>query len=136
MISRLRQSRRKLGSAGEADARALLRFKHYDILTANYRSRFGEIDIVARDGATLVFVEVKTRYPGRTALLPAENWRMAQRARLERCALDYLKYAGLRAVGYRFELIQVVRSRWLLRSIVHQEAVLTLQWQPRAGNRK
>lgn len=50
------------GHAGEDYAVKLLRDKGYKILTRNFRSRFGEIDIVAIDGRELVFVEVKTRW--------------------------------------------------------------------------
>ena len=50
------------GHAGEDYAVKLLRAKGYKILTRNFRSRFGEIDIVAVDDRELVFVEVKTRW--------------------------------------------------------------------------
>src|SRR3989304_8653337 len=53
---------RKFGLLGEEIARKLLVKKGYKIFTQNFRSRFGEIDIVARDGDVLVFVEVKTRW--------------------------------------------------------------------------
>lgn len=52
----------KVGSKGEDLACGYLRKQGYKILERNYRIRGGEIDIVARDGETLVFVEVKTRY--------------------------------------------------------------------------
>lgn len=50
------------GKLGEDYAAELLREKGYKILTRNFRSRFGEIDIVATHGRELVFVEVKTRW--------------------------------------------------------------------------
>jgi len=46
---------------GESIAVSFLTTKHFRIITRNYRARHGEIDIVARDGNTLVFIEVKTR---------------------------------------------------------------------------
>lgn len=49
------------GSWGEALAAEYLRKKHYKILAAGYRCRFGEIDLIARDKQFLVFVEVKLR---------------------------------------------------------------------------
>ncbi len=50
-----------LGRAGEKEAERFLKKKGYRIVERNYRTRHGEIDIVALDGDTLVFVEVKTR---------------------------------------------------------------------------
>ena len=49
------------GPWGEALAAEYLRKKRYAILASNYRCKFGEIDLIARDGRTLVFVEVKYR---------------------------------------------------------------------------
>lgn len=53
------------GRLGEQIALKILRKKGYKILQRNFRSRFGEIDIVAQDGNTLVFIEVKTRWSKR-----------------------------------------------------------------------
>ena len=53
--------KRKLGEIGEDMAADLLRSKGYDILRRNYRSSFGEIDIIAERYGELCFVEVKTR---------------------------------------------------------------------------
>lgn len=52
----------KAGKLGEEAAEKLIAAKGYKILARNFHSRFGEIDIVARDKDTLVFVEVKTRW--------------------------------------------------------------------------
>jgi putative endonuclease len=57
--------RRERGHAAEKAAVALLRSKGYRILATNYRCRQGELDIVARDGQELVFVEVRSRASGR-----------------------------------------------------------------------
>ncbi len=56
------------GAWGEALAAEFLRKKHYQLVAANYRSRFGEIDLIVRDRNFLVFVEVKTRKTGDFAL--------------------------------------------------------------------
>lgn len=50
------------GRAGEEAALRLLQIRGYKVLARNFRSKFGEIDIVAQDGNILVFVEVKTRW--------------------------------------------------------------------------
>ncbi len=51
----------KLGERGEGLAVKFLKKKGYKIITQNYKTRIGEIDIIAREGDTLVFIEVKTR---------------------------------------------------------------------------
>jgi len=63
--------RQALGGFGERTARAHLEAKGYQIIDRNFRTRECEIDIVARDGDVVVFVEVRTRrgaYPGMAAL--------------------------------------------------------------------
>lgn len=50
-----------LGAWGESVAAAYLRKKHYTLVAANYRCRFGEIDLIVRNRTNLVFVEVKLR---------------------------------------------------------------------------
>jgi putative endonuclease len=55
------EQRRTVGNAGEDAAVQYLLRRGYHILQRNYRCRFGEIDLIARDGGTLAFVEVKTR---------------------------------------------------------------------------
>ncbi|CAG1065148.1 hypothetical protein BAC1_00726 [uncultured bacterium] len=50
-----------IGRRGEDEAALFLESKGYKVVERNYRCRYGEIDIVARDGKTVVFVEVKTR---------------------------------------------------------------------------
>lgn len=53
--------RRIFGNAAERDAAAFLRSKKMKIITVQYRNRFGEIDIIAKDGEEYVMVEVKAR---------------------------------------------------------------------------
>lgn len=54
-------SKQQLGAAGERRAERYLADLGYGFVAANYRTRYGEIDLIMRDGPTLVFVEVKTR---------------------------------------------------------------------------
>jgi putative endonuclease len=63
--------RRALGRQGEDLAVAYLAQQGYDVITRNWRTRSGELDIVARDGDWLVFVEVRTRRIGGGASVPA-----------------------------------------------------------------
>jgi putative endonuclease len=57
--------RRQIGRQAEQYAAELLRRRGYRILETNVRYRFGELDLIAEDGASLVFVEVRARKPGR-----------------------------------------------------------------------
>jgi putative endonuclease len=57
-------SNQSFGRIGERAAEKYLRGLGYEILARNFRTRFGEIDLVARDGGCLVFAEVKTRADG------------------------------------------------------------------------
>jgi putative endonuclease len=63
-------TRRALGQQGEEWGAAYLVKLGYDIVARNWRTRSGELDIVARDGDWLVFVEVRARRIGRTAAAP------------------------------------------------------------------
>ena len=56
-----------LGAWGEATAAEYLRKKHYHLVAAGYRCRFGEIDLIVKDRVNLVFVEVKLRKNARFA---------------------------------------------------------------------
>ena len=58
----MKRNLRTVGSRYEQEAAAFLTKKGLDIVELNYRCRMGEIDIVARDGETVVFCEVKYRY--------------------------------------------------------------------------
>ena len=77
---------RNSGPTGEETACRFLRDRGYEIVTRNWRTARGEIDIVARDGATLVFVEVKSRsrtgFGGpEAAVAPAKQRRLIAAAR-------------------------------------------------------
>lgn len=77
-----------LGKRGEQLAAAYLQRRGYTLVGANWRSPQGEFDLIMRDGATLVFVEVKTRKSGLEAAFASITPR--KRAILERMAYLYL----------------------------------------------
>jgi len=95
-----------MGRQGEEEAARFLRKQGFVILDQNVRSRLGEIDLVARDGGTLVFVEVKAREAGQGDPPEAAVMRRKQ-ARLGRLALGYLKSRGLGEVRCRFDVVAV-----------------------------
>jgi len=94
------------GRAAEEAAAALLQQQGWQILRRNYRTRRGEIDLIARDGATIVFVEVKARRAGERSSLEAVDAR--KRRRIVRAALEFLASRRLRGVAVRFDVVTVV----------------------------
>jgi len=97
---------RLLGNRGERAAARHLRRKGYRILARQYRSRWGEIDLVAIDGETVVFVEVKTRR-SHAAGTPAEAVTPAKQAQLTRLALAFLKQYRLLERRARFDVVAI-----------------------------
>jgi putative endonuclease len=79
-----------LGREGEKSASHYLERKGYRILERNFRTPFGEIDIIARDGDVTVFVEVKTRTDEDFGP-PFEAVHHRKREKMKRVALSYLK---------------------------------------------
>jgi putative endonuclease len=95
---------RKLGDAGERASARFLRRKGMRIITRGYRAALGEIDLIARDGNCVVFVEVKTRRAG----TPAEAVTLEKQRRLTRAALHFLKRYQLLEHRARFDVVAVV----------------------------
>jgi putative endonuclease len=95
-----------LSERGENVAARFLRDLGYKILLRNYRSDLGEIDIIARDGDTLVFVEVKTRSYDDPS--PEEQVNAAKQHQLTRCAKAYLSRYGTPRPPARFDVVAVV----------------------------
>ena len=96
-----------LGEQGEMAAARYLRRQRMKVVERRRRSRLGEIDIIAVEGRTVFFVEVKTRRSeahGR----PAEAVGAIQKARLTRAALAFLKLHGLLEVASRFDVVEVI----------------------------
>ena len=98
---------RWLGLRGEDFAAKHLRALGYIIIARNHRSRYGELDLIARDGNTLVFVEVKTRksdaYGSPLEAVTAEKQRQISRA-----ALAWLKWKKLLNQRTRFDVVGLV----------------------------
>jgi putative endonuclease len=99
-------SRSSLGKLGEDLACGELTRRGYAILARRYRTRFGEIDIVAREAAVLVFVEVKARRSRRYggAVEAVTSWK---RRRLAAIALDYLARANRLDARCRFDVVAI-----------------------------
>ncbi len=89
--------------AETAAARALLA-RGYRLVERNFRTPFGEVDIIARHEGRLVFVEVKSRKDLRAGH-PAEAVTPAKQRRLQRAALHYLKHTGQPDHPLRFDVV-------------------------------
>lgn len=102
----IREKKDVLGERGENVAARELRNKGYKILTRNFKCVMGEIDIIARDGKTLVFVEVKTRaYDEPT---PEEQVNPTKMHQLTKAARMYLARYGQSPPPARFDVVAVV----------------------------
>jgi putative endonuclease len=95
---------RLLGDRGEREAALYLRRQGLRVLVRGYRTPRGEIDLIARDGDTLVFVEVKTRRQGQ----PAEAVTPEKQERLTLAALHFLRRHRLLEGRSRFDVVAVV----------------------------
>jgi putative endonuclease len=104
-------ARRGTARSGEALAALFLRVKGYRIEARNWRCALGELDIVARQGGTLVFVEVKTRR-GASAGRPEEAVTATKQQRLVRLAQAYLLARRTPDAPCRFDVIAVERARF------------------------
>jgi putative endonuclease len=95
---------RWLGDRGEREAARDLRRHGLRIIVRGYQTPRGEIDLIARDGDTLVFVEVKTRRQG----APAEAVTPEKQLRLTLAALQFLKEHRLLDQRVRFDVVAIV----------------------------
>jgi putative endonuclease len=115
-----RTMRQRLGDFGEQAAAAYLTRHGYTILARNWRCRAGEIDLIARQGAQLVFVEVRTRRSNQYGPAPAETITPAKQARLIALAYAYLetcateeagKEAGEETISWRIDVVAIELGR-------------------------
>jgi putative endonuclease len=96
--------RRLLGERGEREAARWLRRQGFRILVRGYRTPRGEIDLIAREGDTVVFIEVKTRREGE----PAEAVTPEKQRRVSLAALHFLKRHRLLDERSRFDVVALV----------------------------
>ena len=102
--------RHERGRRGEDEAVRVLKKKGYRVLERNFRGRFGEIDIVAKDGKSVVFVEVKTRSV--TAAgdygTPGEAVGAKKRERIIKAAHEWLRRRKDKDCLARFDVVEVI----------------------------
>ena len=98
------------GDRGEAEVARYLRKRGYTLLASQWRCRFGELDLVAKDRrGTICFVEVKLRSRGSIAL-PREFVDHRKQARLRSAAASYLSTFGIEAPA-RFDVAEVYAEK-------------------------
>ena len=97
---------RSLGARGERAAARRLRKAGLLIIAAGQRVRRGEIDLIAVDGETVVFIEVKTRRSHETGH-PAEAVDAKKQIQLTRLALEFLQSHQLLEYNWRFDIVAV-----------------------------
>src|SRR5436190_5266612 len=106
------------GELGERAARKQLKRQGLKFLTANFRSKRGEIDLVFREQDCLVFIEVKTR-SSEEWVRPAAAVDRERRERLSRAALDYLRLLKNPPIKIRFDIVEVLLNEGAVREIRH-----------------
>ncbi len=98
---------RLFGNRGERVAARFLKKSGYRILARQARNQIGEIDLIARDGETIVFVEVKTRSSSSTGH-PSEAVDLQKQKQLTRTALAWLKRRNLLDHRCRFDVVSII----------------------------
>lgn len=101
-----RPSNKEIGGFGEQVAARFLMEKGIAILHRNWRCSDGEIDIIARDGSTLIFCEVKTRSSNAFGP-PGAAVGQVKASRIRRLAVRWLNQTQLRAEQVRFDVVSV-----------------------------
>ena len=102
MLNRQQQ----FGRRSERLAVEYLKRTGYRILEVNFRARCGEIDIIAREKGTIVFVEVKARASNRFGS-PKGAVTTAKQRKISMAALEYLKQSGQTAARARFDVVAI-----------------------------
>ena len=102
--------RQKAGEKGEAIAARQLKKNGYKILETNYLTKLGEIDIIAKDKGTIVFVEVKARRSVHFGS-PKEAISIQKQKKISMVALYYLKTTNQMTMKARFDVVAVNLNR-------------------------
>ncbi|MDA1276104.1 MAG: YraN family protein [Verrucomicrobia bacterium] len=120
------------GRVGEREAKRHLKQRGLKFLTANFRSKRGEIDLVFRDGDCLVFIEVKTRsFTSWTR--PAAAVNSAKKRRLSRVAMEYVRLLENPEVRIRFDIVEVLVDGKTIHKVRHLPNAFSLSPPLRFG---
>jgi len=100
----------ELGRAGEETAADFLKNHGYRILFSNYKTKLGEIDIIAKDKGVICFIEVKTRTTDKFGL-PQEAVSHIKQRQIGKAALVFLKEKKLLDKKARFDVVSVIYAQ-------------------------
>lgn len=103
--------KQKIGYYGECLAEQLLISKNYTILSRNFRCRFGEIDIIARQNGTIACVEVKTRTSD-TFGTGREAVSVEKQKHMRRAMEYYLQTHNIRNVNVDFQVVEITLNHF------------------------
>jgi putative endonuclease len=117
----------KLGKTGEDLASGFLRSKGYKIISRNYRTKCGEIDIIGADNNILVFIEVKTR---KSSFLESPFAAVTEhkQKQISKVAQEYLSKNNLFDKDARFDVISIVVNDSNIPQIEHLENAFDLSY--------
>lgn len=107
ILKSTKQENRIKGDIGENKAVMYLTDKGYEILETNYKNKLGEIDIIAKDGERIVFVEVKARATAKYGY-PREAVNEYKQRKIKMVAESYLKSKRLLNSYIRFDVIEIL----------------------------
>lgn len=99
----------EVGKSGEESAINFLKRKGYKIIQSNYKSKLGEVDIIAKDKNTICFIEVKTRFSLEKGL-PQESITKNKQHQITKAALSFLRKNNLWDSPARFDVISVFKT--------------------------
>lgn len=117
--------KKAFGKLGEEIAVRYLEKKRYEIIEINYVTKFGEVDIICRDGDTNVFVEVKRRKNLKMGR-PAEAVNYHKKMHIIRSAYMYAKRFKIMEQPMRFDIIEIIGSQ--VNHIEHAFQVPSVGW--------
>lgn len=116
--------RRQRGQDGEAIAAEFLKGLGYRIQERNYRVRQGEVDIIAWDGATLVFVEVKAK-SGTGFGYPEEMVGPRKQRTLAQVAMAYIQQQQVADTALRFDVVAIRLNDQAAPEVIHYPAAFS-----------
>lgn len=124
--SRPRTPKQRIGAAGEAAAASELEAAGCVILDRNYRCPYGEVDLIARDGEVIVFVEVKTR-SSLAFGLPRDAVTAAKRRKIARTASHYLMTHVPEECPYRADIVEVAVVNGRIAAVRHLRGAFSIE---------
>jgi putative endonuclease len=122
----LKTNRQKLGKKGEEIAANFLESKGYSILHKNFRTQYGEIDLIAQLGKELVFIEVKTR-TSKNYGYPEDSINQRKQEHILASSQAYLQQFSELSTQWRVDVVSILfRSGENQPEIVHFENAITI----------